>query len=55
MTRMLRPLATLALLSLLFSIGCASAHNHQQAGAGYLSEGDTGGGWATIQNMTAPP
>ncbi len=54
MVRKFYALAFFALLVLLSSSGCASSHQHQQTDAGYTSYGDTGGGWQTVQSLTAP-
>jgi hypothetical protein len=47
--------AIVVLLALLFTSGCASWHDERRSDAGYLSDGGTGGGWNTIESITAPP
>ncbi len=55
MTRRMCRLAILALLVLSSAAGCASWHDERHSGAGYLSDGGTGGGWNTLETITAPP
>ena len=54
MARTLYRRAIWVLLALLFTSGCASWHDERRSDAGYLSDGGTGGGWNTIDAMSAP-
>ena len=55
MARAIYRLATVVLLTLVSASGCASWTGERHSVAGHLSDGSTGGGWSTIDTMTAPP